>query len=167
MDHFAKRSDPLWHAYEGGNLHRNFMGYTPNHLKPQLGLGVSAIGDADTALMQNEKVLEKYYMRLEKGELPILRGHALNAEDLVLRRHILNLMTRFSTTWNDMQSHVAFLAGVPERLREFEVDGLVKLNQAGVSVLPAGRPFIRNIVMAFDARLARRAPDTALFSTSI
>ena len=81
-------------------LHRNFMGYTSRHVAPLIGLGVSAIGDAWTAFVQNEKTIEPYQERVRRGELPILRGHLLDAEDLVLRRLILELMTRFHTRWD-------------------------------------------------------------------
>ena len=31
----------------------------------------------------------------------------------------------------------------------------------------AGKPFVRNICMAFDLRLIRKAPETALFSMTV
>jgi oxygen-independent coproporphyrinogen-3 oxidase len=34
-------------------------------------------------------------------------------------------------------------------------------------VTPKGRAFLRNICMAFDARLARRSPERMLFSRTI
>jgi oxygen-independent coproporphyrinogen-3 oxidase len=100
MDHFALESDSLWSAVQSGTLHRNFMGYTSRRVDPLIGLGVSAIGDAWTAFAQNEKAIEPYEQRVQRGELPLLRGHVLDAEDLELRRLILDLMTRFKTSWN-------------------------------------------------------------------
>ena len=37
----------------------------------------------------------------------------------------------------------------------------------GCRVTEKGRAFLRNICMAFDARLARRMPDKALFSRTV
>jgi oxygen-independent coproporphyrinogen-3 oxidase len=167
MDHFALKTDSLWVAANEGKLHRNFMGYTPQLVTPLIGLGVSAIGDSWSIFAQNEKVLETYQERVARGELPILRGHVLDAEDQILRRHILNLMTRFSTSWDEPSASTEYLRAATERLSELVRDGLVVLDAHGIRVLDAGKPFLRNICMAFDARLARRAPDTALFSRTV
>ncbi len=167
MDHFALETDSLWKAAVSGELHRNFMGYTSRQVSPLIGLGVSAIGDSVGVFAQNEKLLETYQARVEKGELPLLRGHVLTPEDLVIRRHILNLMTRFETSWEDAGLRTEFLDGVPGRLAELEHDGLVELEGRSCRVTERGRPFLRNICMAFDARLNRSAPATQLFSKTI
>jgi oxygen-independent coproporphyrinogen-3 oxidase len=166
MDHFALETDSLWQAVNAGTLHRNFMGYTSRHVAPLIGLGVSAIGDAWSAFAQNEKAIEPYEQRVARGELPILRGHVLDAEDIELRRLILALMTRFRAEWNATGSD-SYLQDVPGRLRELVADELVTLNEHGCEVTERGRAFIRNVCMAFDARLARKAPDTQLFSRAV
>lgn len=167
MDHFAKESDSLWTAAQENSLHRNFMGYTARPVWPQIGLGVSAIGDSWRHFAQNEKVLEPYMQRVLAGELPIMRGHALTEEDLVLRQHILNLMTAFATSWADPDLHIPFLDSVAERLRPLEQDGLVEVQASGCSVTPLGRTFLRNVCMTLDARLARLAPPEKLFSRAV
>src|SRR5690606_24295221 len=158
MDHFARPSDPLAQAYAAGTMHRNFMGYTTRRVEPLIGLGVSAIGDAWTAFAQNEKVLEDYRARVLAGELPIARGHVLDDEDVALRRCILDLMTRWSTTWPE--GRVPFLDAIGERLDELRKDGLASLGPGHCEVTDRGRTFVRNVCMAFDARFARRAPET-------
>ena len=163
LDHFALPTDSLWQAARGGTMHRNFMGYTDAFTRPLLGLGVSAIGDAGDAYVQNEKDLQQYHERIARRELPIHRGHQLDAEDQVLRRHILNLMTRLQTRWSGAD-YTPFLDDVNARLVEFAADGLVELEAQGCRVTEAGRGFLRNICMAFDARLARHSPDRQLFS---
>ena len=167
MDHFSTKTDGLWVAMQQGELHRNFMGYTAHHVSPLLALGVSAISDSWSMFVQNEKLLESYRLRLDADELPLTRGHILTKEDRVLRQHILNLMTKYTTSWNEEHSKAEFLAQVPARLQELERDGLVKTSASSVTVEPLGRAFIRNIAMAFDARLAAKAPDTKLFSKTI
>lgn len=167
MDHFALESDSLWKASLNGSLHRNFMGYTARMVAPLIGLGVSAISDSWRAFAQNEKLLETYTARVDKGEVPILRGHVLTEEDQVLRRHILNLMTRFKTNWDSQADYSVFLETVGEKLEELTRDGLISLDRHACAVSEKGRPFLRNICMAFDARLARQAPATQLFSKTI
>ena len=167
MDHFALETDSLWAAYQEGRLHRNFMGYISRLVSPLIGLGVSSIGDSWEMFAQNEKRLETYSERVHRGEIPIFRGHELSHEDRILRRHILNLMTHFTTEWKDGEHFVPFLETVDERLAELKLDGLVKLSERRCEITEAGRPFLRNACMAFDARMVRNAPTTQLFSRTI
>lgn len=155
MDHFALESDSLWQIAVKGHLHRNFMGYTSRFVTPLIGLGVSSIGDSWDMFVQNEKQVESYSARVVKDELPIVRGHKLDSEDSILRRHILNLMTRFETSWGEPASFVPYLRGINDRLSEFQRDGLLLATSARCKVTDEGRPFLRNICMAFDAHLAR------------
>ncbi|MEZ4904916.1 MAG: hypothetical protein R2822_25770 [Spirosomataceae bacterium] len=113
---------------------------------------------------QNEKTVEKYYERLENNELPIFRGHVLTREDLILRRHILQLMCHFETTWFDTKQQCNGLYEAIMRLQEPEMDGLVQMEPYHLKVTPKGKSFVRNICMAFDARLWENIPETTLFS---
>lgn len=167
LDHFALETDSLWGALRGGTLHRNFMGYTTAFTRPMIGLGVSSIGDAGDAFAQNEKDLQRYQERVALGELPLQRGHLLDAEDQVLRGHILRLMTRLQTDWNQPVDYTDYIGTALQRLAEPAADGLVELGAASCRVTEKGRAYLRNICMAFDARLARRMPDKALFSRTV
>ena len=167
MDHFALPGDELYKAAEDGTLHRNFMGYTPGATSLMIGLGVSSISDAWGAFAQNVKVVEPYIEKILAGQWPQFRGHILNEEDLFLRRIILDLMCRFEARWKAGEELVQPISGALERLSEMEVDGLVELNSNGVKVTPKGRKFIRNICMAFDARLWEKQPDKQIFSTTV
>jgi len=167
MDHFALRTDSLMKASEMGTLHRNFMGYITRQVAPLVGLGVSSISDSWDVFTQNEKKLEDYVARVERREIPIFRGHKLTKEDRILRRHILNLMTRFETSWETAELYVPFLETVNERLAEMGRDQLVRLGNRRCEVTAEGRPFLRNICMAFDARLVRKVPATQIFSRTI
>lgn len=48
-----------------------------------------------------------------------------------------------------------------------EKDGLLKIHPNKIEVTELGKPFVRNICMAFDLRLKRSAPNTQLFSMTI
>ena len=48
-----------------------------------------------------------------------------------------------------------------------EQDGLLEFVKQGIQVTEKGKPFVRNICMAFDLRLKRKAPETELFSMTI
>lgn len=167
MDHFALESDLLFQASLKKTLHRNFMGYAPRFVAPLIGLGVSSISDCWDAFAQNEKTLEMYEERVASGELPIFRGHNLSNEDVILRRHVLNLMTRFKTSWDTPETYVPYLDSIAEKLEPLQRDELVKLTGKTCEVTGDGRPFLRNICMAFDACLARDNSPRQLFSRTI
>ncbi|WP_411894562.1 oxygen-independent coproporphyrinogen III oxidase [Winogradskyella sp. A2] len=167
MDHFALRTDSLFKAMQHETLHRNFMGYTASKTKAMIGLGVSSISDSWYGFAQNVKSIEDYYQLIDKGILPVYRGHILNTEDLIIRRHILNLMCHFKTSWLDPKKAFSELPEVLIKLKEFELDGLLEFERKQVSVTEKGKPFIRNICMAFDLLLQRKKPDTQLFSMTI
>lgn len=167
MDHFALETDELFKASQQGRLHRNFMGYTDTHTQLLIGLGASAIGDAWRGYAQNEKKVEDYYRRLAQNELPIFKGHELTREDLILRRHILRLMTTFETSWISTSEVCAEVYQAIERLSEMEFDDLVEVEPFRLKVTEKGKAFVRNICMAFDARLWAELPQTSLFSQTV
>ncbi len=167
MDHFALQSDSMYKAFKDNTLHRNFMGYTTTNTRVMIGLGVSSISDSWTAFAQNEKKLEDYYARLDKNEIPVFKGHVLNTEDLIIRQHILNIMCQFTTSWNNNNFYFNELPSVLDTLKEMEDDGLLKINGTSLQVTEAGKPFVRNICMAFDLRLKRNKPERQLFSMTI
>ena len=167
MDHFALPDEALSIADRNGTLHRNFMGYTTRSTHLMIGLGVSAISDAWTAFAQNEKVVEDYISRVALGELPVFRGHMLTDEDLQIRLHILDIMCRHHTSWKDNTSFPIGMSDLLNRLREPIADGLISLHPDGLDVTPKGRPFIRNICMALDARLWRNEPKGKVFSSTV
>lgn len=167
MDHFALPGDELYTAWKAGRLHRNFMGYTVTFTEMLIGLGVSAISDHWQAYVQNEKHLAAYQARVREGRFPVCKGHMLNGEDMLLRKHIQALMCGFRTGWTRRDTDCDAVIEGLQRLREPEQDGLVTVTKAGVTVTEKGKPFIRNICMAFDARLWRSEPAARLFSSSI
>ena len=167
MDHFALKTDALYEAQQDQRLHRNFMGYNDTHTQLLIGLGASAISDSWWGYVQNEKKVEDYYARINGGELPIARGHVLTRDDLILRRHILRLMTQFETSWLRANEVCIDLFKSIERLSEMEYDELVEFQPFHVRVTEKGKPFIRNICMAFDARLWETLPESQLFSQTL
>lgn len=167
MDHFALPTDSLYLSMVEGELHRNFMGYTASKTQVMIGLGVSAISDGLYGFSQNEKNLEAYYRLLKENMLPVYRGHILNEEDLVIRKHILNLMCRFKTSWTANSFYFKELPEVISRLREMEIDGLINIASNSIEVTKKGQPFVRNICMAFDLLLQRNQPHTNLFSMTV
>lgn len=167
MDHFALENDSMFTSFKEGKLHRNFMGYTASKTQLMIGLGVSSISDSWYSFAQNEKTIEDYYTHLAENQLPIFRGHVLTPEDLIIRKHILNLMCQFTTSWKDKALDFPELPSVLASLEEMQDDGLLSIQDETIIVTEKGKPFVRNICMAFDLRLIRKAPETKLFSMTI
>jgi len=167
MDHFALPTDSLYTASLNGTMHRNFMGYTTKATTLLIGLGASSISDTWDAFMQNVKEVEDYERIINEGHLPILKGHLLTGKDQVIRQHILNLMCRSYTSWEDKAMFYPELKEGIGRLKEAELDQLVIIGEDFIQVTEKGRAFLRNICMCFDEKFWRNKPTAALFSKSI
>ncbi len=167
MDHFALPTDNLYKATEEKTLHRNFMGYTANKTQLMIGLGMSAISDSWYGFSQNVKTVKEYQKLVNNGDIPVFRGHILNEEDLIIRKHILNIMCGFSTSWDKKDCQFNALESSIALLKEMKLDNLLEIDDKKLILKEASKPFVRNICMAFDRRLQRKKPDTALFSMTI
>jgi len=167
MDHFAIESDSMYISMKNNTLHRNFMGYTSSKTKLMIGLGVSSISDSWYAFAQNEKELDTYQNQIQKGELAVFRGHILSEKDLLIRKKILEIMCNLETELDTEFQQLAEYKMIIERIKEFEADSLLQLENNKLIVNELGRPFVRNICMAFDLRMLQKAPETRLFSLTV
>ena len=164
MDHFALITDSLFKAEHSGKLHRNFMGYTHQYTQLMVGLGVSSISDSWFAFAQNVKKVEDYLELVNNGKLPVFKGHHLTEEDLIIRKHILNLMCKGKTDWNINEPLIDAMVSGLERAKTLQEDGLLIIEDHSLTVTPLGKRFLRNICMVFDAHLWASQPETQLFS---
>lgn len=167
MDHFAMPEDELCTAANENRLHRNFMGYTTGQTKLLIGLGASSISDSWGAFVQNEKKIEDYTSTCDKNTIHIAQGHLLSEEDQILRKHILNLMTRFETHWYNPKEQNPLLDSAANRLGGMIDDGLVQKAPYGLKVTHKGRPFVRNVCMAIDPYLIEKERIENMFSQTI
>lgn len=166
MDHFSLEHDDLYQSQVQKKLHRNFMGYTTGKTQLMIGLGMSAISDSWYAFAQNEKSVEEYQNRVEEGEIPVFRGHLLNQEDLLIRKHILNIMCQLETNLDKENLPEDLLASLP-KLEEMQKDGLVERIGNQLKITEKGRVFTRNVAMVFDLRMLRKQPETRIFSMTV
>jgi oxygen-independent coproporphyrinogen-3 oxidase len=162
MDHFAKPDDELARAQRDGTLHRNFQGYSTHADVDMVACGVSAISAVNGTYAQNEKRLDPYYARIDRGELPVARGLVLSADDLLRRDVIQRLMCDFALDLRALSAHwqvdvAARFAPELARLAELERDGLLTATPDGIRVSAKGRLLIRNVCMVFDDYLGKPA----------
>ena len=153
MDHFALPEDSMALALENGSLHRNFMGYTVTNTQLMVGLGMSSISDTWTAFGQNEKNLKVYQQMVDEGKFPIVKGHELNADDLLRRGVILDLMCHFETPVfsTDFINPTQW-----DMFEELLQDGMIEMQGQKLVVLENGKNFVRNVAMTIDQYLQKQ-----------
>jgi len=171
MDHFAKPDDELALAQRRGHLHRNFQGYSTRAECDLIGLGISAIGNVGPAYIQNFRTLDEYYDALDNGVLPVMRGLALNPDDLVRRAVIQALMCHFALSFRAIEiAHLIdfrrYFATELRELEELRDMGLIDIEEEWITVTARGRLVVRGICMVFDHYL-RNAEQRARYSKVI
>lgn len=158
MDHFAKPDDELAIAQANGTLYRNFQGYSTHADCDLVAMGITSIGKVGDTYAQNVKTLEEYYERLDAGRLAVFRGIELDADDVLRREVITQLICHFKLNFDAIEKRFGidfkeYFALELQELRAMEQDGLLELNASAIQVLPVGRLLIRNVCMVFDRYL--------------
>lgn len=172
MDHFAKPEDELTVAMNNGTLYRNFQGYSTHAGINLFAFGITSIGMLSNLYIQNYKKFREYYELLDQGKLPLMRGIELNPDDLLRRDVITQMMCNFTLSKKDIEEKYGikfdtYFEESLKSLRSFEADGLVRLEDRRIKVLPAGRLLIRNIAMNFDAYLMKKEGNKPQFSRTV
>lgn len=162
MDHFALPSDELAVAQREGILHRNFQGYTTQGECDLIGFGVSAISMVGDSYAQNQKELKKYYAQVDEERHALWKGVALDADDLLRREVIKQLICNFQMDKTAIESEFAvvfndYFSEDLQLLKTFIDDELVEVDDKEIRVTLRGRLLIRNICMCFDKYLRDRA----------
>lgn len=160
MDHFALSEDRLSKAFLNGTLYRNFMGYTLRPTNDFIGIGMSAIGFAQSRYIQNTKLLNEYYAALDKGTLPVERGLVLSEDDRIRQWVITSVMCRFQIDKKEFEnifgvSFDRYFAAEQQHIAQCCKDELVEINGSTILVSPLGKYFVRNICMGFDRYLTK------------
>lgn len=170
LDHFSKPGDELNLARLNKSLHRNFQGYTTRAECDLIGFGVSAISKVGNSYSQSVRTVNAYYQRLDAGQLPVEKGFALSADDVLRRDIIMTLMCSAPVEFAaiDQQYGIDFasyFAPELERLKPYEEAGLITLDGSSIRVTPKGRLFVRASGMVFDRYLGQ--PTTSTYSKLI
>lgn len=176
MDHFAVPEDELSRAVEDGRLHRNFMGYTVQSARDMVAVGISSISDVQGAYAQNVKKLPEYFRAVSEGRFPVERGRRLDADDMLRRHVITQIMCNFHLDMADVERRfgIVFREYFAKELGKLDGPdspvghGLVEIGEHTLDVTPRGRLFVRNVCMAFDRYLdAMKTTDKPAFSRTV
>ncbi|MDO9194754.1 MAG: oxygen-independent coproporphyrinogen III oxidase, partial [Undibacterium sp.] len=143
------------------SIHRNFQGYTTRADCDLIALGLSSIGKIGNSYVQNLRTLDEYYGCLDNGNLPVEKGFDLSSDDLLRRQVIMDLMCSKAIDFAQIgqQYDIRFKEYFAKELDQIQIyadEGLIVLNDEGVSIAPKGRLFVRAVGMAFDQYLSRQ-----------
>ncbi len=172
MDHFAVPDDELARARRAGTLQRNFMGYTTRAAEDMLAFGVSSISHVRNCFAQNTPALKRYSAAIASGRLPVSRGYALDADDLVRADIIRDIMCNFEIDLRSLQEKHGidfrrdFAPELEELARTIDAD-FCGITNGKFVVHPKGRLFVRNICMVFDRYLGKAPERKPVFSRTI
>ena len=161
MDHFAKQSDDLVKAQQQGSLHRNFQGYSTNADCDMIAMGITAICRIGDNYGQNVRTIEEYENCLNRDEIPIFRGIELEADD-VLRREVINdLMCNNNLDIEKLEDKwriefKKYFKSSMENLQQMADDGLLKMEETKLTITTTGRLLARSICMQFDRYLQEK-----------
>ena len=150
IDHYARESDELAMAATASALTRSFQGYVVERADALIGFGASAISTYPQGYAQNLAEPGAWGRAVAEGHLPIARGHALQGDDDVRRRLIMQIMCDFAGDLAPMGGAAACRAEIAA-LRPMIEDGFVAIDGDKILVSEAGRPFCRLVARAFDS----------------
>ncbi len=160
LDHFARPQDALAQQAAAGQLNRNFQGYTTQTGEVLLGFGPSAISTLPQGYAQNIPAVAGWRAAVEAGQLPVARMRAVNAEDILRRAVIEQLMCHLQvdlaalTAQHGMAPDI-FDADLP-RLALLESHGIVIRQGYELRIPETGRPLVRQVCAAFDSYLQQQ-----------
>ena len=157
FDHFAKPGDGLALAAGGGQLRRNFQGYTDDDADALIGFGASAIGKLPDGYVQNAAATGDYMRRVDAGGFAVTRGYRLTEEDRMRAFLIERLMCDYQITIGDLErefgGRAQFLFDDLACAAAADEDGMFQREGTRYRVTETGRPFVRSIAAAFDGFL--------------
>lgn len=154
IDHFALPTDGLAKSRDLGQMRRNFQGYTDDTASVLIGLGASSISRFPQGFAQNASRTADYSNAVLDGHFPIHRGHIFSQEDLLRATMIEDLMCNFAVSLGKIKEKFGVLPDLVNTLLAQTAKtfaGMVRLDDAGLTVLPKGRPLVRMMARSFDA----------------
>ncbi len=171
MDHYAKPDDELAVAQTQKRLYRNFQGYSTHAGADLYAMGITSISQFGTIYAQNIKNEKDYFEALDQEKPPIAIGYRLNADDILRREVIINLMCHFELDFKKIEDKYdihfdQYFQRSLQNLQEMVADNLLTIQNRKIKVTEEGRFLIRNVAMNFDGYMERKE-DTARYSRTV
>jgi oxygen-independent coproporphyrinogen-3 oxidase len=154
FDHYARPDDKLALAAASGRLRRNFQGFTDDDAVAVIGLGTSSISMFPGVIVQTEKHVGRYRMKVQNGRLGTTKGVRRSLDDqrrgTVIERLLCDgRVDLVGLGWSPAAAAQAMADAAP-KLASMEERGLIRCHGTGLAILPAGEPYARLAAVAFD-----------------
>ncbi|WEK43151.1 MAG: oxygen-independent coproporphyrinogen III oxidase [Candidatus Sphingomonas colombiensis] len=146
FDHFAQPHDELALAARSETLRRNFQGFTDDTADVLVGLGASAISMFPGLLVQNEKNVGRYHLRIAHGGFASARGVRRDRIDRRRGLAIEQLLCRGSVDLTGLPDR----STIRERMAPFAACGLVRWLGERLILAPEAMPYARAIAATID-----------------
>ncbi|MGC8519693.1 MAG: oxygen-independent coproporphyrinogen III oxidase, partial [Steroidobacteraceae bacterium] len=131
-----------------------------------LGLGVSAISHIGASFSQNHRDLPGWEAAVDAGALPVWRGLALEADDLLRAEVIQGVMCQGRIDIAAVQARHGidfnrYFADAQAQLRALEADRLIEIGPQAIEATERGQLLLRLLAMCFDRHLRAAEPAVA------
>ncbi len=158
MGWYARENDPFVQARAAGLLHWFPLGYTDMPAPDVIGIGPGAVSSIGEFYGRNESGWKAYQASLNDGQLPVVCGIELEADD-VLRREIMTIIlatghirvSAIEDKWGIRFKQ--FFARETEQLHAFEQKGWLDWQQGTIRIRVRGCRELGRICQTFDHRL--------------
>lgn len=156
FDHFAKPADAVSQALREKRLTWNSLGYTPGRYQDIIGVGTgSSSRITEKQNFQNSYDQTEYAASLAAGRFPLFRSYTLTTDDVIRRDLLHTLRSYFRLDFAEIEARHGidfkkYFGPELSRLQMFINDGLVILDNAGMSITEQGTLFTTLICRIFD-----------------
>lgn len=143
--HFVSKNSKSYKDFKNNKLKRTPMGVSSHFSNNLLGLGVSSISRINGMLVQNERVLEKYYYLLDKSQNAFFRSHKQNELQKETETFYLETFQN-----NSLE---LFCQNQDQNLDSLVQDEILSLTDGSLKLSEFSREFFKTIFQNFDPNL--------------
>lgn len=157
FESYALPADPLDNSMKEKKAVYNSLGTQKGGATNFIAIGSSAHGClGDDYYFQNYYEQNLYREALDEGKFPIYRGMKLNKDDKIRRKVVRDIRTYFNVEFSEIDQNYNinfkdYFKDELQTLKQFEIDGLIKLNDTHIQLTNFGEHFSPQIACVFDA----------------
>jgi oxygen-independent coproporphyrinogen-3 oxidase len=157
FESYSLPNDPLTNSIKEKKAVYNSLGTQKGGATNFIAIGSSAHGClGDDYYFQNYYEQNLYRDALDNNKFPIYRGIKLSDDDKIRRKVVRDIRTYFNVEFSEINkifniNFVDYFGQELQELKQFEIDGLVKLNENHIQLTDLGEHFSPQIACVFDA----------------
>jgi oxygen-independent coproporphyrinogen-3 oxidase len=160
---YVRAEDHWLRARAEGRLYWSLLGFSEMHSPDIIGIGPGAVSAVGECYSANSSVRRCYQASISKGELPMVSGLELEADDS-LRREVMGMIlaagvirtSYIEGKWGIRFGH--FFAAEKSELRELEGRGWVKWQGENIVICTQDHQELSALCRLFDRRARAAEP---------